>query len=130
MSLTISKLSTPHFSTICDNIDSYFEILQAWKLWIENKALDLIDATIRETCNANELLRCVGVGLLCVQEDPNDRPTMSNVLFMLGSEAASLPNPKQPAFVVRRSSLSSSASSSKPELETVNELTSSLKIGR
>ncbi|KAL5581845.1 hypothetical protein UlMin_014287 [Ulmus minor] len=102
----------------------------AWKLWIENKALDLIDATIRETCNANELLRCVGVGLLCVQEDPNDRPTMSNVLFMLGSEAASLPNPKQPAFVVRRSSLSGTASSSKPELETVNELTSSLKIGR
>ncbi|XP_059449691.1 G-type lectin S-receptor-like serine/threonine-protein kinase At4g03230 [Corylus avellana] len=94
-----------------------------WKLWKEDKALDLMDQTLGESCNTNEFLRCVNVGLLCVQEDPSDRPTMSNAVFMLGSETATLPTPKQPAFVVRRS-----LSSSKPE--SLNELTASIEEGR
>ena len=101
--------------------------LQAWKLWRENKALDLMDASLSETCNTSEFLRCINVGLLCVQEDPGDRPTMSNVVFMLGTEAASLPNPKQPAFFVRKS-LSSTGSSSKAL--SINEFTASLEQGR
>ncbi|XP_059450070.1 G-type lectin S-receptor-like serine/threonine-protein kinase At4g03230 [Corylus avellana] len=100
----------------------------AWKLWKENRALDLMDQTLRESCNTSEFLRCVNVGLLCVQEDPSDRPTMSNVVFMLGSEAATLPTPKQPAFVVRRS-LSSTTSSSRKG-ESINELTATIEEGR
>ncbi|KAK4577413.1 hypothetical protein RGQ29_027778 [Quercus rubra] len=99
-----------------------------WKLWKEGKALDLMDQTIRETCNADEFLRCVNVGLLCVQEDPSDRPTMSNVVFMLGSETATLPTPKQPAYVVRRSLSSATSSTTKPE--SWNELTSTIEEGR
>ncbi|KAF3973132.1 hypothetical protein CMV_003418 [Castanea mollissima] len=100
----------------------------AWKLWTEGKALDLMDQTIRETCNADKFLRCVNVGLLCVQEDPSDRPTMSNVVFMLGSETATLPTPKQPAYVVRRSLSSATSSATKPE--SLNELTSTIDEGR
>ncbi|XP_050248112.1 G-type lectin S-receptor-like serine/threonine-protein kinase At4g03230 isoform X2 [Quercus robur] len=100
----------------------------AWKLWKEGKALDLMDQTIRETCNADEFLRCVNVGLLCVQEDPSDRPTMSNVVFMLGSETTTLPTPKQPAYVVRRSLSSATSSATKPE--SLNELTSTIEEGR
>ncbi|PON66929.1 Tyrosine-protein kinase [Trema orientale] len=99
----------------------------AWKLWRENKALDLMDVALSETCNANEFLKCINVGLLCVQEDPDDRPTMSTVVFMLGSETATLPNPKQPAFVVRKS-LSSTGSSSKGL--SINEFTATLEQGR
>ncbi|XP_024020579.1 G-type lectin S-receptor-like serine/threonine-protein kinase At4g03230, partial [Morus notabilis] len=98
----------------------------AWKLWKENKALDLMDPPLRETCNENEFLRCFNVGLLCVQDDPNDRPTMSNVVVMLGSENGNLPSPKQPAFVVKRP-LSSRASS---EPLSNNELTDTLNEGR
>ena len=97
-------------------------------MWKEGKALDLMDQTIRETCNADEFLRCVNVGLLCVQEDPSDRPTMSNVVFMLGSETATLPTPKQPAYVVRRSLSSATSSATKPE--SLNELTSTIEEGR
>ena len=106
-----------------------FKSPQAWKLWKEDKAYDLMDQTLRETCKADEFLRCVNVGLLCVQEDPNDRPTMSNVVFMLGSETATLPIPKQAAFVVRRS-LSSTASSSTAKPESWIELTTSIEEGR
>lgn len=99
-------------------------------MWKEDKSLDLIDQTLSGSCNTNEYLKCVNVGLLCVQEDPSDRPTMSNVVFMLGSEAATLPNPKQPAFVLRRCPSSRASSSSKPETCSNNVLTVTLDDGR
>ncbi|KAL5581846.1 hypothetical protein UlMin_014288 [Ulmus minor] len=99
----------------------------AWKLWEENRALDLMEPTLHENCNENEFLKCFNLGLLCVQEDPNDRPTMPDVVVMLGSETAILPGPKKPAFVLRRS-LSSVAACCKPF--SVNEITASLEQGR
>ena len=68
------------------------------------------------------------MGLLCVQDDPNDRPTMSNVVGMLGSESRSLPSPKQAAFVVKRSVSNRVYSKEKPLSR--NELTDTLKEGR
>ncbi|XVF57951.1 hypothetical protein PTKIN_Ptkin07bG0023600 [Pterospermum kingtungense] len=100
----------------------------AWRLWQEGKALDLMDETLRSSCNESELLRCVHVGLLCVQEDPSDRPTMSNVVVLLGSETASLPLPKQPAFLTRRTVSTTASTSSKAETNT--EITSTLEEGR
>ncbi|XP_027348568.1 G-type lectin S-receptor-like serine/threonine-protein kinase At4g03230 isoform X4 [Abrus precatorius] len=83
----------------------------AWRLWKENRLLDLMDLSLHETCNANQLIRCAHIGLLCVQDEPDNRPTMSNVVIMLDSETASLSNPKQPTFFKRRD-LSSTTSSS------------------
>ncbi|KAJ6855915.1 hypothetical protein NC651_040515 [Populus alba x Populus x berolinensis] len=85
----------------------------AWRLWREDKALDLMDETLREICNTNEFLRCVNVALLCVQDDPSGRPTMSNVVVMLSSEAANLPVPKNPAFFIRRGLSGTASCSSK-----------------
>lgn len=102
-------------------------------MWKEEKALDLLEETLCHSCNKDEYFKCVNVGLLCVQEDPGDRPTMSQVLFMLGSESATIPTPKQPAFVVRRcpsSSSRASNSSSKPETFSNNGLTVTLEDGR
>ena len=62
-------------------------------MWKEDKVYDLMDQTLSEACNTNEFLRCVNVGLLCVQEDPSDRPTMPNAFLMLNSEIATLPIP-------------------------------------
>ncbi|XP_019054724.1 PREDICTED: G-type lectin S-receptor-like serine/threonine-protein kinase At4g03230 isoform X1 [Nelumbo nucifera] len=89
----------------------------AWKLWQEDKALDLMDRSLRESCNTCEVMKCINVGLLCVQEEADDRPTMSNVVFMLGRETATLAIPKQPAFIVKRV-LSSSTSSSSSRRQT------------
>ncbi|PQQ01514.1 G-type lectin S-receptor-like serine/threonine-protein kinase [Prunus yedoensis var. nudiflora] len=99
----------------------------AWRLWTENKGLELMDKTLNESCNKSQFIKCVNVGLLCVQEDPVDRPTMSNVLTMLDSEIAISPTPKQPAFLIRRGN-SSTTSSTKPE--TFAEITTTLDEGR
>ena len=78
--------------------------------------LDLMDSALHEVCNADQFVKCVNIGLLCVQEDPHDRPTMSNVVTMLDSEATTVPTPKQPAFVPWRGLPVRAGSSSKPEL--------------
>lgn len=59
-----------------------------------------MDTALDESCSPNEVLRCIHVGLLCVQDQPTDRPTMSDVVSMLTNETMILPAPKQPAFFV------------------------------
>uniref|UniRef100_A0A803QK34 Receptor-like serine/threonine-protein kinase n=1 Tax=Cannabis sativa TaxID=3483 RepID=A0A803QK34_CANSA len=76
----------------------------AWKLWKENNALDLMYPTLRESCNEIEFLRCVKVALLCVQDDPADRPIMSNAVSMLeNDQVGSISSPQQPTFVLKSS---------------------------
>ena len=59
-----------------------------------------------------EVLRCVHVGLLCVQQSSEDRPSMAAVAVMLGGEG-SLPQPKQPAFFTESSPVGADSSCSK-----------------
>ncbi|KAL7213437.1 hypothetical protein ACSBR2_016043 [Camellia fascicularis] len=72
----------------------------AWKLWSEAHGVELIDPILVQSYVVNEVLKCIHIGLLCVQEDAADRPTMSLVVVMLGSDTVTLPQPKQPAFSV------------------------------
>ncbi|WVY99461.1 hypothetical protein V8G54_025531 [Vigna mungo] len=89
----------------------------AWKLWTENRLLDLMDSCIGETCNENQFMKCAIIGLLCIQDEPIDRPSMSNVLFMLDRDTTTmpLPIPTQPTFFVKKHYSSSASSSSKPD---------------
>ena len=66
--------------------------------------MELMDAGLKDSCIESQVLRCIQVGLLCVQKLPVDRPTMSSIIFMLGNEEATLPQPKQPGFFFERSS--------------------------
>ncbi|TQD94770.1 hypothetical protein C1H46_019624 [Malus baccata] len=43
-------------------------------------------------------MRCIHIGLLCVQENIADRPTMNAVVLMLNSYSVTFPVPSQPAF--------------------------------
>jgi len=85
--------------------------------------LELIDPSIRETCDSNKATICILVALLCVQEIPIDRPTMSDVSFMLSNETTPIPEPKEPAF---RSSWQSQQLSD----ASINEMTITLPIPR
>lgn len=67
-------------------------------MWIEGRSFELLDPALTQTCSIIELERIVQVALLCVQEGATDRPTMSEIVSMLGSDMGFLPYPKQPAF--------------------------------
>ncbi|KAJ0097419.1 hypothetical protein Patl1_27483 [Pistacia atlantica] len=74
----------------------------AWRLWREGTPLKLMDQTLGNVFPRDEVTRCIHIGLLCVQEDPTDRPIMATVLLMLNSFSIALPLPKRPAFSVHR----------------------------
>ncbi|GLT48443.1 hypothetical protein SLA2020_220680 [Shorea laevis] len=74
----------------------------AWKLWSKGQGMEMIEPLLLQSCVASEVLKCVHIGLLCVQEDPADRPTMSSVIVMLVGETITLPKPTEPAFSVGR----------------------------
>ncbi|KAF7836273.1 Cysteine-rich receptor-like protein kinase 10 [Senna tora] len=76
-----------------------------------------------DTYIASEVLKCIHIGLLCVQEDAADRPTMSLVVVMLASETMTLPNPKNPAFSVGRMTKEESSTSKNSKDPSVNEVT-------
>ncbi|KAI5587150.1 hypothetical protein BDE02_05G012100 [Populus trichocarpa] len=82
--------------------DSLNLLGHAWKLWNSNKALDLMDPILGDPPSTATLLRYINIGLLCVQESPSDRPTMSDVMSMIVNEHVALSEPKQPAFVAGR----------------------------
>ncbi|XP_070007834.1 G-type lectin S-receptor-like serine/threonine-protein kinase SD1-1 [Nicotiana sylvestris] len=71
----------------------------AWLLWNEGKALELMDERLEESFSESQVLRCIQVGLLCVQKLPEDRPTIASVVFWLENEGLVLPQPKQPVFL-------------------------------
>ena len=91
--------------------------------------MELIDV-LMENVPVSEALRCVQVGLLCVQKRPEDRPLMSSVLFMLDSENDSLPQPKQPGFYVERVPADTDSSSSLNKSHASTEITITKLHGR
>ncbi|PSS05790.1 G-type lectin S-receptor-like serine/threonine-protein kinase [Actinidia chinensis var. chinensis] len=101
----------------------------AWILYKEGRSLELIDEHARDSCCLAEVLRSVHVGLLCVQQCPEDRPSMSSVVLMLGSEG-DLPQPKQPGFFTGRSLLEAGGLSSEGAVYSANEITISLLDAR
>ncbi|GAU14938.1 hypothetical protein TSUD_47310 [Trifolium subterraneum] len=82
-----------------ENIEDLLSI--AWKNWKAGTSLDIVDPILHQGFNKNEKLRSIHVGLLCVQEDIDMRPTMSLVLLMLNSTSYPLPEPSEPPFLMQ-----------------------------
>ncbi|KAK3433360.1 hypothetical protein EUGRSUZ_D00821 [Eucalyptus grandis] len=63
--------------------------------------LEIVDPTMSESFPANEVIGCIHIGLLCIQNDNKTRPAMDTVVLMLSSaDSISLPVPKQPTSFV------------------------------
>ncbi|GLU09117.1 hypothetical protein SLE2022_259920 [Rubroshorea leprosula] len=97
----------------------------AWRLWKEGNLSALIDSFVQESCMLSEVLRCIHISLLCVQQHPEDRPSMSSVVLMLGSDIE-LVKPKEPGFLFDNKSSERNSSSNKAESSSTNELSLSV----
>ncbi|CAL2228028.1 unnamed protein product [Prunus armeniaca] len=69
----------------------------AWRNWREDTIPNIIDPVLT-TSSQIETMRCIHIGLLCVQQNVVDRPTTVSVVSMLNSQSIALPVPSQPAF--------------------------------
>ncbi|XP_062087397.1 G-type lectin S-receptor-like serine/threonine-protein kinase At1g61480 [Humulus lupulus] len=96
-------------------------IAHAWRLWNESRGLDLVDEAVAGSYSAPEAIRCIHIGLLCVQDHAADRPTMLDVVSMLINETYR-PQPKQPFFTCQRQPQTG--------ISSANEATVSLFEGR
>ncbi|KAI3473472.1 hypothetical protein Pfo_031385 [Paulownia fortunei] len=104
-----------------------------WKLWNEDNVAALIDPRISSPSYRAEVVRCIHIGLLCVQELPKDRPSVSAVLSMLSSEIIELPEPKQSAFSIKSSRPDTGTSSSQQSQKSscsLNNVTLTMVDGR
>uniref|UniRef100_A0A2N9F249 Protein kinase domain-containing protein n=1 Tax=Fagus sylvatica TaxID=28930 RepID=A0A2N9F249_FAGSY len=65
-----------------------------WIHWRDGRPLELLDPTLGDSFSRDEVMRCIHLGLLCVQEDPADRPTMAMIVLTLNSGSVTLPSPQ------------------------------------
>ncbi|PRQ36258.1 putative protein kinase RLK-Pelle-DLSV family [Rosa chinensis] len=94
----------------------------AWNLWNEGRAVELVDEVLGDLYSSSEVKTCVHVGLLCVQDNAADRPTMMDAALMLSNEKDG-PNPKRPVFTIQNS-----AHHPQPHFENTNFSTNEASI--
>ncbi|KAL3511315.1 hypothetical protein ACH5RR_030716 [Cinchona calisaya] len=75
-----------------------------WRYFLQRKVEELFDPNLmlQNYLNTNvraEVLRVVHIGLLCTQEIPSLRPSMSTALRMLAKKDEQLPTPTNPPFI-------------------------------
>ncbi|KAL9817089.1 putative protein kinase RLK-Pelle-DLSV family [Arabidopsis thaliana] len=59
-------------------------VTHAWKLWRTGSPFELVDPTMGESSRSNEaIIRCIHIALLCVQEDPVDRPMLPAAIVVI-----------------------------------------------
>ncbi|XP_075513764.1 G-type lectin S-receptor-like serine/threonine-protein kinase B120 [Primulina tabacum] len=104
----------------------------AWQLWDRGVTIELLDPSIASNSYPQEqVLRCIHVGMLCVQDNAAQRPNMSAVVLTLESENPVLPMPKQPTFTsMSRHTVHSDDLDEDAEVESSNNVTISVIVGR
>ncbi|CAN6372415.1 unnamed protein product, partial [Urochloa humidicola] len=100
----------------------------AWQLWKDGLWLQLVDPSLDAERHAPEMMRCINIALLCVQENASDRPTMSDVIAMLSSETKTLLEPERPAYFHVRVNAAGESTVAVPC--SVNDVTVSALDGR
>ena len=62
--------------------------------------MEIPDESVGCAYPESKILRCIQVAFLCVQERSENRPTMTEVVLMLSTESALLPQPERPGFCI------------------------------
>ncbi|XP_068320528.1 G-type lectin S-receptor-like serine/threonine-protein kinase At4g27290 [Pyrus communis] len=99
----------------------------AWMLHIEGRPLELLDTSVKDSALL-EVVRTIHMGLLCVQQNPEDRPSMSAAVLMLSGEGA-LAQPLKPGFYNERDLTDLEAGRSSKAF-SANEVTTSILEAR
>lgn len=64
---------------------------------------ELIDSSLTSRSPGDQMLKLIHIGLLCIQDNPTDRPAMSTVNTMLRSNTVTLQSPSIPTFCIQES---------------------------
>ncbi|XP_050944334.1 uncharacterized protein LOC103485320 [Cucumis melo] len=95
--LSGQKNNSFHNKELSEDLSSF-----AWTNWMAGTISNIIDSTLTVGSRI-EMIRCIHIGLLCVQENLTNRPTMTTVVMMLSTSSLTLPMPSKPAFFLHSS---------------------------
>uniref|UniRef100_A0A0E0QBL0 Protein kinase domain-containing protein n=1 Tax=Oryza rufipogon TaxID=4529 RepID=A0A0E0QBL0_ORYRU len=89
--------------------EQYVDLLSLiWEHWAMKITTEMVDPFLRSDSSLDGILRCIHIGLVCVQEAPMDRPTISEINMMLDSNTIPVQTPSRPAFFSQMSGSSGS----------------------
>ncbi|CBI35714.3 unnamed protein product, partial [Vitis vinifera] len=113
-------------------LDQNLHLLEyAYELWKDGKSMEFMDPSLDDACSSCKLTRCMQVALLCVQENPADRPSVLEVDSMIKNETAAIATPRRPAFAAKRDEVEADGkSASGHEIGSVNVTTISQVLPR
>nr|CAB3454528.1 unnamed protein product [Digitaria exilis] len=74
-----------------------------WEHWTTGTLMEIMDSSLSSLAPRDQMLKCIHIGLLCVQDDPAERPMMSTVNVMLSSSTVTLQAPSRPVFCIQKS---------------------------
>ncbi|XP_059435861.1 cysteine-rich receptor-like protein kinase 10 [Corylus avellana] len=96
----------------------------AWKHWTDGTPLQVLDPNMGNSYSRDQVIRCLHIGVLSVQDDPTERPTMASIVLMLNSQSVSLPSslPRQPVYFLH------SRTGQKPLMEQESDQSTSKSI--
>ncbi|RHN51968.1 putative protein kinase RLK-Pelle-DLSV family [Medicago truncatula] len=83
-----------------------------WRQWMDKTPLNILDPNIKGDYSKTEVIKCIQIGLLCVQNDPEARPSILTIASYLSSHSIELPTPQQPAFFLQGRNYNEYANSS------------------
>ncbi|KAF8727655.1 hypothetical protein HU200_018887 [Digitaria exilis] len=99
----VLEIVTGRKNSSSESHDTVNLLSDVWNCWTKGTVSGMIEQSL-DGYFRWQALRCVHIGLLCVQPDPNDRPLISSVVSMLTRENMEFPPPAQPAFYFGRES--------------------------
>uniref|UniRef100_A0ACD5UKT6 Uncharacterized protein n=1 Tax=Avena sativa TaxID=4498 RepID=A0ACD5UKT6_AVESA len=102
----------------------------AWQQWNEDKGEEMIDPLIRPSCSVRQVMRCIHIALLCVQDHAQDRPDIPMVIVMLSNDSSTLPMPRPPTLMLRGRSIESSKSSENEKSHSIGTVSMTQLHGR
>ncbi|RHN51971.1 putative protein kinase RLK-Pelle-DLSV family [Medicago truncatula] len=80
-----------------------------WRQWMDKTPLNILDPNIKGDYSKTEVIKCIQIGLLCVQNDPEARPSILTIASYLSSHSIELRTPQQPAFFLQGRSYNDSS---------------------
>ncbi|PRQ28553.1 putative protein kinase RLK-Pelle-DLSV family [Rosa chinensis] len=98
--LVLEIVSSKKVSTFRNGENEQDLLSYAWRSWKEDTVHNIIDPMLTQSSRI-ETMRCIHIGLLCVQENLNRRPTMSSVVSMLNSNSVTLSQPLRPGYFLQ-----------------------------
>lgn len=94
----------------------------AYDLWKNGRGMEFIDPFLDDSSSPCKLLTCMQVALLCVQENPDARPTMLEAFSMLkNDDSLAIATPERPGFSEKKKGDMETASSSQQVMCSFND---------